>query len=395
MKRVECSACGYDGLEQFLDLGQIPIADAYTDTPDELVNRYPLQLAVCTGCWLVQLVDVVDHSILFGTGYSFYSSASAPLSAYHYKYAREVLARHHDLVKKHFVVEVGCNDGDFSRHLHEFGCRVIGVDPAMGPAKVARERGLEVLVEPFGRDVAERIRDEHGPAGLVIANHVLAHVESVSDVLDGVQHLLTDDGVAYIEVQYLPDLLVNNAFDLAYHEHSNFFSLVSLAGAARRWGLSVDEAKFTDRQGGSLRVQLRKGLSSRVSLDERWLQDVSTYRGFQGRVDRIKTRLTEMVWDATDCGKVIGYGAPAKATTLLNFCGFNGTDLDFIIDTTEAKQGRYVPGTGIQILSPNDVFVHDVKTILLLAWNYARTIMRKHQSFTGDWIVPIPAPVLL
>lgn len=396
MKRTECSACGYDGLELFLDLGQIPIADAYTDDVDTLVELYPLQLAVCTGCWLVQLVDVVDHNILFGTGYSFYSSASPPLSSYHYTYVKDVLTQHRELAKKRIVVEIGCNDGDFSRHLVDAGCKVIGVDPATGPASVARERGVNVLVEPFGRHVAEQIRDDHGAAGLIIANHVLAHVDSVADVMNGVQHLLTDDGVAYIEVQYLPDLLVNNAFDLAYHEHSNFFSLVSLSNAARRWGLRVMDAKFTDRQGGSLRVQLQRGQSFYpLTLDERWLQDVSTYRGFQGRVNRIRTRLNEMVYEAAGTGQVIGYGAPAKATTLLNFCGLTRDEIEFIVDTTPAKQGRYVPGAGIPIFNPDDVFTHDIDAILILAWNYARTIMRKHKSFTGDWIIPIPAPVKL
>lgn len=400
MRRTECSACGYDDLELFLDLGYSPIADAYTLTADVSPKTYPLQLAVCTGCWLVQLLEVVEHDLLFETGYSFYSSASPPLSAYHAQYARDVLNTYGDLARR-LVVEVGCNDGDMLQHFHDAGCATFGVDPATGPVSVALERGLRVLAEPFGRLVAERVRDSLGPAGIVIANHVLAHVESVSDVLDGIQHLLAEDGVAFIEVQYLPDLLVNNAFDLVYHEHRNFFSLTSLERAVERWGLHVYHAELTDRQGGSLRVGLTRTREhsptrDRIRASEMWLRGYATYTGFQGRVNRVRDRLRDLMYQ--DDAYVLGYGAPAKATTLLNFCELDVGVIDQVADTTLAKQGRYVPGTGIQIVAPEMVNLPDVDKILLLAWNYAPQIMRNHLDYTargGRWIIPIPAPMLI
>jgi SAM-dependent methyltransferase len=401
MRRTHCGACGHDDLEMFLDLGVSPIADAYMDRPNEPAQMYPLQLAVCTGCWLVQLLEIVDHEILFGTGYSFYSSASPPLSSYHGDYAARVLRRHLALAER-LTVEIGCNDGDMLRHFEAAGCKVIGVDPASGPVKVARSRGLNVYEVPFGRVTAEEIVDQHGHAGIVIANHVLAHVESVSDVLDGIQRLLAADGVAYIEVQYLPDLLVNNAFDLVYHEHRNFFSLTSLENAAARWDLHVVGAQLTDRQGGSLRVMLtraeptgRAGLNF-IRRPESWLRGVETYRGFQGRADRIRDRLVDLIYGRFD-GRIIGYGAPAKATTLLNFCGLTGRP-SVVVDTTEAKQGRYIPGTIARIEAPADVDLSEAEALLLLAWNYAPEIMRNHLDYTqagGRWIVPIPAPVIL
>lgn len=400
MRRVECSACGYDDLELFLDLGYSPIADAYTSTAEESSKTYPLQLAVCTGCWLVQLLEVIDHDVLFGTGYSFYSSASTPLSMYHAEYATDVLSKYGILARR-LTVEIGCNDGDMLRHFQTAGCKSIGIDPASGPAAVAIEQGLTVLVEPFGRLVAERIRDESGPAGVVIANHVLAHVESVADVLDGVQHLLADDGVAFIEVQYLPDLLVNNAFDLVYHEHRNFFSLTSLERAVERWGLHVIDTQLTDRQGGSLRVTLSRHRERTTSRDkirasETWLRGYSTYTGFQGRVNRVRDRLQDLV---VGNSLVLGYGAPAKATTLLNFCEFDVNSIWKVVDTTPAKQGRFIPGTrGVEIVPPETVLLNSVDRVLLLAWNYAPQIMRKHVGYTshgGHWIVPIPAPILL
>jgi hypothetical protein len=397
MKRNTCAACGYDDLEMFLDLGLSPIADAYTSDPHETSSRYPLQVGVCTGCWLVQLLEVVDHQTLFGTGYSFYSSASPPLSEYHASYAASVLKNFKHLAKS-LTVEIGCNDGDLLHHFAEARCRALGVDPASGPVGVARSRGLSVLEQPFSPKAAQEIKEEYGSAGVIIANHVLAHVESVSDVLEGVAHLLSDDGVAFIEVQYLPDLLVNNAFDLVYHEHRNFFSLTSLRSALARWGLYIDRVELTDRQGGSLRVAATKRPHGQFEVQamwgakEAWLCQLGVYEGFQGRIERIRDRLCDLVSQASP---LIGYGAPAKATTLINYCRFDRDNISYVIDSTAAKQGRYIPGTAIKIVAPDPVYLERNDNVLLLAWNYAPQIIRANSAYRGRWIVPIPAPVVL
>lgn len=393
MKRQTCSACGCAELDEFLDLGMSPIADAYTSSPDEPSDTYPLQVAVCAKCRLVQLLEVVDHDVLFGTGYSFYSSASAPLSAYHGAYARDVLREYPEAARRG-VVEVGCNDGDLLRHFADHPA--LGVDPASGPADVARRRGLEVLVRPFGLATAHDIKDRRGYQGLVIANHVLAHVADVADVLAGIRHLLHPDGVAMVEVQYLPDLLVNNAFDLVYHEHRNFFSLSSLEQAAARHDLHVVDARLTDRQGGSLRVTLSRRADHNPAVDrlrhaERWLNSWSAYEGMQGRVERVRARLLDLLAVEVRAGRTLAcYGAPAKATTLFAYCGIDVDVLPFAVDTTTAKQGRYIPGARIPIVAP-DVFEADA--FLLASWNYAAPIMRNNPGHR--WIVPIPAPVVL
>lgn len=396
MKRTTCSACGGADLDQFLDLGLSPIADAYTATADEVSPTYPLQVAVCAKCRLVQLLEVVDAETLFGTGYSFYSSASAPLSAYHAAYARDVLAKHGALARQG-VVEVGCNDGDLLRWFD--GYPALGVDPATGPTDAARARGLEVHTRPFGLAAAHDIRDRRGRQGVVIANHVLAHVADVADMLAGISALLADDGIAMVEVQYLPDLLVNNAFDLVYHEHRNFFCLSSLEQAAGRHDLYVADAQLTDRQGGSLRVTLRRfhGGTKRIRVEpavdalrasESWLNSFGAYEGMQGRAERIRTRLVDLV--AAQEGVTAVYGAPAKATTLLNFCGLTSKDLAWCVDTTPAKQGRFIPGTGIPILPPGE---RQAGCYVLAAHNYAATIMGSNRD--RRWIVPVPAPVAL
>lgn len=395
MRRTSCSACASPDLDQFLDLGASPIADAYTAGPDDPSPTYPLQVAACAKCRLVQLLEVVDHEVLFGTGYSFYSSASPPLSAYHKAYARDVLAAHEALARRG-VVEVGCNDGDLLRHFVAYP--TLGVDPATGPAAAAAQRGIEVMVRPFGLAAAHDIRDRRGRQGLVFANHVLAHVADVADVLAGISALLAADGVAMVEVQYLPDLLVGNAFDLVYHEHRNFFSLTSLEQAAGRHGLHVADAQLTSRQGGSLRVALtaepgRSRAVDKIRASETWLNQWGAYEGMQGRVERIRDRLLDLLAAERTAGRTVaGYGAPAKATTLLNFCGLTRADIDWVSDTTAAKQGRHIPGTAIPIVEPG---TRAADTRLLLAWNYLPQIMRQERDFAGSWIVPIPAPVLL
>lgn len=380
----------------FLDLGRSPIADAYTEDLGLDAPTYPLQVATCPKCHLVQLLEVVDPEVLFGTGYSFYSSASPPLSAYHARYAAEVLDRFGEQAR-HGVLEIGCNDGDMLRHFAHL--RHLGVDPAVGPITVAKEeRGLNVVEGAFGSDLTTP--DAPLKWGLVIANHVLAHVADVSDVLAGIAHVLRPDGIAFIEVQYLPDLLINNSFDLVYHEHRNFFSLTTLEYALWRHDLAIVNAELTDRQGGSLRVTVVPRFTflgrdpapavGRLRESERWLNSFGAYEGMQGRAERIRDRLVDMVADESH-GVVALYGAPAKATTLLNFCGLTYVDLPYCWDTTEAKQGRHIPGTGIEIRADWQGARPD--TFLLASWNYAKQIVKGHPGF--EWIMPFPAPWLL
>jgi SAM-dependent methyltransferase len=403
MRRDTCSSCGSTELEKFLDLGSTPIADAYTATADEVSKQYPLEVVVCCSCWLAQLAEVIDATTLFGTGYSFYSSASPPLSKYHHTYAEHILSDYLDLAKLG-VVEVGCNDGDMLRWFRDAKCPTVGVDPAQGPVLAARDRGLNVVQSEFSRETAADLRT----AGVIIANHVLAHVADVNEVLAGIKQLLNADGVAFVEVQYLPYLLVNNAFDLVYHEHRNFFSLTSLEAAVKRSGLVITDIHLTQRQGGSMRVTLRhEGKPTRggerllVQRDaEWWLRSEDGYAGVQGRVEHIRDRLWDILWDELRRSPdevIAGYGAPAKATTLLNYCDVDVNMLDYVVDSTLAKQGRYIPGTGIPIVAPESV--NDVTgwphVFLLLAWNYAREIITLKQHRGLQWILPLPAPLVL
>lgn len=402
MKRTECGACANTSLDVFLDLGTSPVADAYTATADEEPARFPLQMAVCANCWLVQLVEVVPTELLFNAGYSFFSSDSPPLVAYHKQYAAEILANYGDRAADG-VLEIGCNDGDLLHHFQHL--RHLGIDPAGDPTERGLGRGLSILNKAFTSQLAASIDDDR--FGLILANHVLAHVEDVSDVIAGIRRLLRDDGVAVIEVQYLPDLLINNAFDLAYHEHRSFFSLTSLIAALDRHGLRVVDAQLTDRQGGSLRVVATPQTAATVAAsrvwdiqaEEDWLTQPAAYATMQGRAERIRSRLWGLLDDEDSAGRsLVGYAAPAKATTLLNFCHLDQYVIGRVLDPAPAKIGRFIPGTGIQIVAPDEAMSDPDTTVLLLAWNYASAIMRQYGGLSpkgGRWIIPLPAPTLL
>ena len=399
MRRERCGGCGSPDLNLFLDLGATPLADAFPASPDEHEDRYPLQVAVCSSCWLVQLMEIVPDEVLFGDDYGFFSGASPSSVAYFSSYADDLLARFGEQARR-LTVEIACNDGEMLQHFKAAGCRVLGLDPARPAARYAQQhRGLNVWDEPFDRKLVAEILDDYGPAGLVIANNVAAHVADLSQFFGGIADLLAGDGVAVVEVQNVADLLLGNQFDHVYHEHRYFFSLASLATTAGRHGLVVDRVWRTQAQGGSLRVVLRRGAprGERVAW---WLRDPATYESMQGRVGHLIDRLNDLFMAEDQAGRVMaGYGASAKSTTLLHLLDASPDMLPYVVDTTPAKIGRVTPGTHIPIISPEQEAERGrAGTYLLLVRNYLPGVLRREREFIdggGRFIVPIPVPVIL
>lgn len=401
MKRVVCGGCGSTALDVFLDLGESPLADAFIkqDSPPE--KWYPLRLGVCGQCWLVQQMFVPPPSEVFNENYTFYSSASLPKVQYHQALAHKLLARHRDHAKR-LTVEIASNDGDLLQHFKIAGCNVLGVDPSTGPAIVAHSRDLPTMIEHFGLTVAKRIKSQYGEAGLIIANHVAAHVPDLDDFFGGIAHLLSPGGSVVIEAQYVGDLLTGNQFDHVYHEHRYFYSMTSLGNVAHKHGLYLHNVELTEPQGGSVQVTLGKREEHSLAVidlfkREPWLQRHDVYAGFQGRVDHIRDKLVELVDHERHAGRrVAGYGASAKSTTLLNYCKLNTNKIEYIEDTTPQKIGWLSPGTHIPVVSPGERVQPD--TYLLLVWNYLSGVLRRERDFIskgGRFIVPIPTPVLL
>jgi SAM-dependent methyltransferase len=398
MRREVCGGCGADQLEPFLDLGKTPLADRFPATLDEPEPTFPLELAVCRSCWLVQLLEVVPEDLLWAD-YGFYSGTSPSKVAEHKALAAELLAAYPDQARR-LTVEIGCNDGDLLRHFKAAGCDAFGVDPARGPVEIARDRGLDVALGAFGRH-SSMARAMAGKAGLVIARNVAAHVADLDDFFGGIAGLLAPDGVAVVEVQYLPDLLLGNQFDHVYHEHRFYFSAGSLNEVLSRHDLWAYDVQHTQAQGGSVRVVAGKAHGhgdAWVSYwrQESWLRNQTAYEDFQGRAEYLRSRLLDLLDETLQPGMTIaGYGATAKSTTLLNWCGIGRPTLPWIEDTTPAKVGRYSPGMRIPIVEPQpeppDVY-------LMLAWNYLSGALRMEWQVRNRgtrFLVPIPVPVIL
>jgi hypothetical protein len=402
--RGACGACGHDQVPMFLDLGKTPLANKLPATADEAEISYPLQLGRCQSCGLVQQLCVISDDLIYGEDYAFYSGASAAQRDYHSRGAEHLL-RVFGAVAEKLTVEIACNDGTLLQHFATAGCEVIGVDPA-GPAQVAIDAGLPVYRRPFTAKLGQEIRDDHGPAGLVIAYNSLAHVSDLADVLTGMWALLDEWGVAVVEVQYLPDLLVGNMYGQIYHEHRYHWSLTTFRRAAELHGLFLLDAELIELQGGGMRITLAKrpvpspSARARRILDaERWLDEPGAFAGVQGRIDRARDHLLTLIGNEMAAGRMIaGYAASAKATTILNYCGLTVDQIPFVVDTTEYKRGRYVPGVKIPIVSEADPRTLDVETFLLFAPNYLAHLIRAHHDwFTngGRWLISEPSPALI
>jgi SAM-dependent methyltransferase len=402
MKRESCGSCHSTDLVEVLNLGDSPLADEFPHSAAEAAAqvRYPLGLVACAGCSLLQLTEIVDDEELWGGDYGFYTGSSWVAVQQQQAYADDLLWRYRDLTKG-LVVEVACNDGSMLKRFAEAGCRTLCVDPAAGPNAVARKAGLEVIGKGFGMAVAEDILDTHGYASLIVANNVIAHVADLDNFIAGLAALMAPNGRLVVEFQYAADLVTGNMIDHVYHEHRSFFSLASLTHALERHALKPLSVQQTTPQGGSLRVhighnsdQVEGASVPLLLLDEKWMLDPGNLVGMQGRADRIRRRLRDLLWEESRSGhRVAGYGASAKSTTLLNFCQISADLVQYFVDSTPMKHGRFTPGTGIPIIDPRaDSRAPD--TYLLTVHNYAGPIMRR-EKFAGNWLVPIPLPVML
>ncbi len=401
MKRVTCGGCHSTDLVEVLDLGTSPLADEFPHSAAEAVAqvRYPLSLVTCASCSLLQLTEIVDDDELWGGDYGFYTGSSWVAVQQQQAYADDLLWRYRDLTKG-LVLEIACNDGSMLSRFAEAGCRTLCVDPAAGPASKAKAAGLDVIVKGFGQVIAEQVLCEYGYADLIIANNVIAHVADLDDFIAGMAKVMSPHGRLVVEFQYAADLITGNMIDHVYHEHRSFFSLSSLNHALNHHGLKALDVQQTNPQGGSLRVHVGRSDDetnssvARLLLEEKWMLDQGNLAGMQGRANRIRNRLQDLLWEENRAGhRVAGFAASAKSTTLLNFCEIGPDLVQYFIDTTPMKHGRFTPGTGIPIIDPRtDSRAPDV--YLLGAHNYLGPIMRR-ERFAGKWLVPIPIPILI
>ncbi len=399
-----CRACGSTSLHTVVDLGASPLSNAYLSA-DALAGPevfYPLHAKVCEACFLVQLPELVAPSEIF-TDYAYFSSYSSSWSAHAAQYA-ELMVAELSLGPSHTVVEVASNDGYLLRHFHDRGIRVLGIEPARNVADVARAAGIDTLSEFFGRGLAERLVSEGVRADLLAGNNVLAHVPDLHDFVAGLSVLLAPRGTLTMEFPHLLRLLERNQFDTIYHEHFSYLSVRVVERLFARHGLALVHVEELPTHGGSVRVVAAHAAEGRARGDsvDRVLQledaaglsNLGTYLAFGARVQQTKRRLLAFLIEQHERGRrVAGYGAPAKANTLLNYCGIRSDLIEYTVDLSPHKQGRFLPGTRIPVHAPSRLAETRPDVIVILPWNLRDEIaasLAHTRAWGAQLVVPIP-----
>jgi SAM-dependent methyltransferase len=402
-----CRSCGAKELELVLSLGRTPLANALL-TQAQLTQperRYPLDLAFCPSCTLVQITETVPPADLFSE-YLYFSSFSDTML----RHAQSLVLRligERQLGPGSLVVEVASNDGYLLQYYQQAGVPVLGIEPAANIAGEAVKRGVPTMVEFFGQQLAEQLRAKGQRADVIHAHNVLAHVADLNGFVEGIKILLKDDGVAVIEAPYVKDLIDHCEFDTIYHEHLCYYSLTALDRLFRRHDLFIQDVDRISIHGGSLRVTV--GKSPHPALPQRGRENVAqllaeeavwgvdrfaTYRDFGARVEALKATLTSMLAGFKRRGdRIAAYGAAAKGSTLLNYFGIGLETLDFVVDRSPHKQGRFMPGVHIPIRAPERLLEEMPDEVLLLTWNFADEILEQQKAYRqlgGRFIIPVP-----
>lgn len=410
-KVLNCRACGSTLKTKFVDLGISPISNAFPriDAVNAVENVYPLRAFVCSSCRLVQLEDFGSREIHFKDDYAYFSSISTSWMKHASDYAAMIVERL-GLNSSSKVVEIASNDGYLLKNFVERGIPCLGIDPAANCAAAAKEKfGVDTHVGFFGAELGRQLASSGWTADLMIANNVIAHVPDVEDFISGFAHLLNEHGVITFEFPHILEMIDQTQYDTIYHEHYSYISLLSLEKILGHHGLRVFDAQKLTTHGGSLRLFACREKASfaesealnglrRVEHDAGINTD-ALYADFAETVSKHKRDFLTLLIGLKEKGaKICGYGAAAKGTTLLNYCGVGTDMIDFVVDRNPFKQGRLVPGTGIPIYAPEMIEREKPDYVLILPWNLKAEIMSDMahiRDWGGRFITPIPHPVII
>jgi hypothetical protein len=401
----QCRFCGAGLHTTFVDLGMSPLCESYVsaDHLNSMEPFYPLHVYVCEKCFLVQLREYVSVESIF-SDYAYFSSYSESWLAHAKEYA-ELMTQRFGLHDHSMVVEVASNDGYLLRNFVAKGIPSLGVEPAANVAKVAVQNGIPTLVKFFGRETARALAAESKKADLLLGNNVLAQVPDLNDFVAGLKILLKPNGVVTMEFPHLDKLIKENQFDTIYHEHFSYFSMFSAAKIFAAHGLTLFDVEELKTHGGSLRIYARHKEDSSRPIERRvtdllareekaGIARIESYAVFEEGVRETKRKLLEFLIGARRNGKqVVGYGAPGKGNTMLNYCGIRQDFLDYTVDRSPHKQGKFLPGTHVPIVHPDHIRETKPDYVLILPWNLKDEIMSQMsyiREWGGQFIVPIP-----
>jgi len=400
-----CRFCGAGLVHTFADLGMTPISNAFlkADQLNRMEPFYPLHAYVCGECFLVQLEEFESPQKMFGDHYAYFSSYSDSWLDHARRYTEQMIGRF-GFGPKSQVIEIASNDGYLLQYFKQKGVPVLGIEPARNVAEAAIAKGIPTLTRFFGVETAKTLVAQGTRADLLLGNNVLAHVPDLNDFVAGMKVILTPDGVLTMEFPHLQHLIEENQFDTIYHEHFSYFSFLAAQRVFAHHGLQLFDVEEIPTHGGSLRIYGRHAerggepgerVKELLARERRLkFEDLETYRAFSGRVQETKRQLLEFLISVKRAGKkVVGYGAPAKGNTLLNYCGIRSDFLEFTVDRSPHKQNTFLPGTHIPVHAPARIDEVKPDYVLILPWNIKDEIVKQMahiRSWGGKFVVPIP-----
>ena len=410
MQAVRCRYCKSSLAEPFLDLGTMALANSFI-TPEEVKKKEftcPLRLTWCSVCKLVQLSHVVPPERMF-SNYLYVSSTTQTFRKHFADYAKAAKAR---LLKKKgpwLAVDIGSNDGLLLSCYQNEGMKAVGIEPAKNLSEEANQKGFQTLNDYFSETVVREILETAGPADIISGNNVFAHIDDIHDVCRNVNRLLDKQGIFIIEFPYLVTMVENMLFDMIYHEHLSYIAVGPLQSLLRQFDLEIFAIEEVASHGGSLRVFIQKknaghSLSQEVGRflkqeEAKGYGSFAVYQEFAKRVYQVKEKLVRFVDEIKATGKTVsGYGAPAKGNTLINFCGFRPSQIDYMVDDNPLKQNLLTPGAHLPVVSSQHLNEHPTDYVLIFAWNFAAEIIKKLELLKqkgAKFIVPLPEPKIV
>lgn len=408
-KVTKCRVCKERKLAKVLTLGPTPLANAFLtkEQVDQPELYFPLDVCFCKHCSMLQLGHVVSQETLF-KDYVYVSSTSSVFVKHFQDFANEVYKRFL-LRSKSLVIDIGSNDGILLKPFKNKSTRVLGIEPAQKIASLSRKQGIPTIPNFFSVDLAKQIVRKHGKADVITATNVFAHIDNLDEVIAGLKVLLSKDGVFIIEAPYLIDFIKKRYFDLVYHEHLSYWSVLTLMRLFEQFEMVVFDVKKVPVHGGSIRVFVKKrdGFHKITHDVEKFLAQermmkldkLETYHDFAKEIQKNKIALLRLLGRLKVDGKQIAaYGAPAKGNTLLNFFSIGTETLDYVVDDSKWKQGLFTPGKRILVVPSEHMYVDKTDYMLILAWNFAESIINNHKKFKetgGKFIIPVPIPKII
>ncbi|NLE26758.1 MAG: class I SAM-dependent methyltransferase [Clostridiaceae bacterium] len=402
----KCRFCGTPLTDTVVDLGMSPLSNSFVSA--EQLNAkeafYPLHVYVCPQCFLVQLEEFESPDTIFND-YAYFSSYSDTWLNHARQYT-EAIHERFSITNKKLVVEIASNDGYLLQYFQAKGIPVLGIEPAENVAQTAIEKGISTVIDFFGRPLAEQLKTDGIKADLLLGNNVLAHVPDINDFVAGMETILQKNGIITMEFPHLLKLMEQRQFDTIYHEHFSYLSFTTVETIFKAHGLKIFDVEELSTHGGSLRVYACHSEFTAHSIEENvvmmkekeeafGMKDLETYRAFAKKVRSVKFELLETLLALKKEGKtIVGYGAPAKGNTLLNYCGIRTDFIDYTVDRSPYKQGKFLPGTHIPILKPERIRETQPDYVWILPWNLKEEIMEQ-MSYIREWggrfIVAIPS----